>query len=265
MVQTGIDADLCQAIENQSLQAYYQPIISLQDGSINGFEVLARWERDGCHIPPHLFIQAAEKSGLIITVGEYILTRACLQLKHWMESGLVSERYFISVNLSGRQLAQPDFAERIEEILHTVGLAGCNLRFEISEVTRNDRHILSGNLHHLKALGILCSIDNFKNDKASVDLLQQLPFDILKIDRSFMSIAPLNRQEQISALHTVISQSHHLGLRVVAEGVEDEKILHMLCEMGCEYAQGYYFSPPVNPRKAGQILIGDPRWQHVLH
>ncbi len=266
MTQSELDADLSHAAEKNTLQVHYQPIISLESGSITGFEALARWKRHGHYVPPRLFIHAAEKSNLIIAIGEHILRNACQQLKKWQESGLFSHKQFLSVNLSGKQLINPGFAGRIENIITAIGVNGQNLHFEITDNTTLDNpEIISANLFHLKSLGISCSVDNFKNDKTSVEFLRQLPFDILKVDRSFMVTNHQNIQDQIRKLRAIILQAHRLGLIVVAEGVEDEHLLQQLREMDCEYAQGFYFSPPVSAHKAGQILAGDPQWRRVLH
>jgi len=265
--QEKMDAALYHAVQDNSLQVHYQPIVSLHSGTISGFEVLARWHCQGEDIPPGRFIPIAEQSGLIFPVGEYILETACRQLQQWRTEGLASQQHFISVNLSDRQLSQAGFVHCVSRILQHNALAGGNLHLEITASTAlQDPRAIAANLRLLKQQGIVCTIDNLRNDTVSAATLRRLSIDMLKIDRHLL------KPEQTTAdatgprmLQTIITLAHHLGIAVIAEGVEDENRLQQLLSTSCEYAQGYYFSPPVDATAAGKILAGAPQWERVLH
>gem|GEM_PF-4725117 len=267
MTREKMDAALYHAIRDKSLQLHYQPIVSLHSGSITGFEVLARWHCQNEDIPPGRFIPIAEQSGLIFPVGEYILETACRQLRQWQAEGLASRQHFISVNLSDRQLSQDGFVHCISRILQHNTLAGDNLHLEITASTAFQNHTaIATNLRLLKQQGIVCAIDNFRSDAVNAATLRRLSIDMLKIDRHLLT--PGQTEEDTAGtrmLQTIIALAHHLGIAVIAEGVEDEHRLQQLLNTDCEYAQGYYFSPPVDATAAGRILAGDPQWERVLH
>ncbi|MFQ5487652.1 MAG: EAL domain-containing protein [Gammaproteobacteria bacterium] len=259
MIQRGLDEALQDAVRQQALEVHYQPIISLRNGSITGFEALARWRHQGRDIPPSRFIHLAEQSGLIVTVDNLILRSACRQLRRWQLAGLVSPDHFISVNLSGRELQKGDFPRRIQDILSDNGLAGHNLHLEIaSDAALGEKRVIATPLAELHALGVVCSVDDFGREATAAHSLARLPVDILKISHAATA---LNDE----ALCQLITQAHQQGMPVIAEGVENESFLRRLLQLQCEYAQGYYFSPPVDARQAGRMLAGDPRWQRVLH
>jgi len=257
--QRGLDEALQDAVRQQVLQVHYQPIISLRNGSITGFEALARWRHEGREIPPSRFIQLAEQCGLIISVDDLILRSACRQLRRWQLAGLVSPDHFVSVNLSGRELQEADFPRRIQDILSDNGLAGRNLHLEIaSGASLGEAGIPDAALAQLHALGVVCSVDDFGQEATTAHGLTRLPVDILKIGRAATALDE-------ETLRQLIALAHQQGIPVIAEGVEDESFLRRLLQLHCEYAQGYYFSPPVDALQAGRMLAGDPRWQRVLH
>ncbi|MFQ5435701.1 MAG: EAL domain-containing protein, partial [Anaerolineae bacterium] len=211
----------------------------------------------GRDIPPSRFIRLAEQSRLIISVDDLILRNACRQLRHWQQAGLAPPDHFISVNLSGSELQEQGFARRIEEILSENALPGANLHLEIANGGAvGESSALDSSLTELHTLGVICSVANAGRQAAQA--LARLPVDILKIDPSATSRAD-------EALDQLIKTAHRQGIPVIAEGVENETLLRRLLQLHCEYAQGYYFSPPVDALRAGRMLAGDPRWQRVLH
>ncbi len=259
MIQRGLGEALQDAVRQQALEVYYQPIISLGNGSITGFEALARWRHQGRDIPPSRFIRLAEQSGLIVGVDDLVLRSACRQLRRWQLVGLISCEHFISVNLSGRELREADFPRRLQGILSENGLTGHNLHLEIAGgATLGADSTFDTSLAELHALGVICSVDDFGQEATTAHSLGRLPVDILKISHAATTLDD-------EALRQLIIQAHQQGLPVIAEGVEDESFLRRLLQLHCEFAQGYYFSPPVDAQQAGRMLAGDPRWQRVLH
>ena len=258
MSQGGLDEALQQAVRRRRLRVHYQPIISLGSGNIMGFEALARWHHEGRDIPPGEFIQRAEARDLIGAVDTLILQQACQQLRRWQAAELVSYDHFISVNVSGRVLRESGFPETIRAALQANRLAGSHLHLEIA-AGFSDQADSEGVLAALHALGVICSLND---DGASVRPaggdLPTLPVDILKLGRAAMSLDD-------ERLRRLISRAHHRDMAVIAEGVEDESLLRRLLRLRCEYAQGFYFSPPVDALQAGRMLAGDPRWHRVVH
>ena len=267
MARERMDTALYHAIRDQSLQLHYQPIVSLRTGTITGFEVLARWRWRDEEIPPRQFIPIAEQRGLIVPLGEYILGMACQQLHQWQTEGLASQQQFIGINISNRQLNQFGFADKVRKTLWHYSLAGSNLHLEINPgITLRDSATISTNLRLLKLEGIVCAIDHFHNDDISATAVDRLSADILKFDwRLLNTNQAIEEATSTHILRRIIAFAHHLGIAVTAGGVEDEQYLQQILGTGCEYAQGYYFSPPVDATRAGRILAGDPRWERVLH
>jgi len=264
VAQMSLEMDMRYAIERQAFDVYYQPIISLLNGQITGFEALARWHKNGGYISPDQFIPAAEESGLISAIGEQVMRAACRQLRDWQQQGLARNGVNISINFSGKQFAQADIVHRIKDILDETSLQGRYLQIEITEsaILENSKS-LTRNLAMLKDLGITISMDDFGTGYASLSNLYQLPFDNLKVDRSFISGNLQNSKDQkdkVELIRTIISMAHNLGISVIAEGVETEELLQHLQNFNCEYAQGYYFSPAVNKDAAGQLLRLKPSW-----
>lgn len=242
-----LETDLRRAIENRDFTVHYQPIYSLQSGEMEGFEALARWEHKTLgHIPPDKFIALAEEIGAIDALGEQILEKACSQmisLKHTFSGDFFP---LLSVNLSCKQFAQSNLTRKIEKILDETGFPANCLKLEITEsVFIEHREKAVETLHKLRALGVEINIDDFGTGYSNLSYLLQLPISALKIDRSF--IAPLEDSENnLQIVQTIIMMARNLGLKVVAEGVENEAQLEQLKKLNCEGAQGYYFSKPMS-------------------
>jgi EAL domain-containing protein (putative c-di-GMP-specific phosphodiesterase class I) len=216
--------------------------VSLTDGAAVGHEALLRWRRlGGPAIEPEEFIPVAEESGLIIPIGSWVLEHACRQ-----GSALALERgTWISVNLSARQVAQPDLIAVVEGALEAGGLSPSSLCLELTEIALlGVTPAIVTNLQRLDGLGVRLVLDDFGTGYSSFQHLKDFPIDMVKIDRSF--VANLGRGEQDAAIiQSVISMASALGLGVIAEGVETEAEADALRRLGCPLAQGYHFGPPV--------------------
>ncbi|MBW4681879.1 MAG: OMS28 family porin [Microcoleus vaginatus WJT46-NPBG5] len=251
-----LEADLQRAIERRQLRVYYQPIISLSTGKITGFEALVRWfhPKRGM-ISPATFIPLAEETGLIGLIDRWVLLEACRQLGVWQQELPQSMPLTMSVNLSVIQLGQLGMIERLDSILRHSGVDGCNLKLELTEsaIMRNTTAELAM-LDQLKALGIQLSIDDFGTGYSSLARLHQLPIDTLKIDRSFVNEIAANG-EHCEIVQTIITLAHSLGMDAIAEGVETAQQLAQLQTLQCEYAQGYFFSRPVDSEAAKALLL----------
>ncbi len=242
-----LETDLRRAIENREFEVHYQPIFSLQTGELEGFEALARWEhKEMGVITPDKFICLAEEIGTIDALGEQILEKACSQiisLKH-----IFSDDFFpnLSVNLSCKQFAQPNLPKRIEKILDATGFPADYLKLEITEtVFIEHREKAIETLHKICDLGIEINIDDFGTGYSNLSYLMQLPISTLKIDRSF--ITPLEKgPRNLQIVQTIIMLARSLGLKVIAEGVENKLQLEQLKKLNCDGAQGFYFAEPMN-------------------
>ncbi|MFQ5470196.1 MAG: EAL domain-containing protein [Gammaproteobacteria bacterium] len=264
--QHALETDLRRAIERDDIDVFYQPIVSLNNGHITGFEALARWQRNGDFVPPHQFIATAEETGLIIPIGEHVLNTACKQMGLWIKRGLISKDMTMSVNLSSKQFLQTDLVEKIVGIIARNNIKGHQLRLEITEsIFLECSDHVTETLDKIKALGIKLSMDDFGTGYASLSSLHRLPIDILKVDRSFISGGFSKKDNNLEMVRTIVAMAHNLGMSVVAEGVETHDLLDTLQEFQCESAQGYYFSPAVDQIKAGHMLANTPRWECAIH
>lgn len=239
----ALEALLRRALAQGEFQVYYQPQVNIATGQVIGAEALVRWQNpDRGIISPAEFIPLAEETGLIIQIGEWVLLSACAQAASWLAAGF--SPFTISVNLSARQLSDPELKARIVQILETTGLEPANLELEMTESALVENATVAGaTLNELKALGIRIAIDDFGTGYATLGYLKQFAFDSLKIDRIFVRNA--NEDAQNAAITTaVILLGHSLKMTVIAEGVETEAELAFLKEHQCDIMQGYLFSRP---------------------
>ena len=250
-------ADLHGALERGELAVAYQPIVDMETGAITGAEALMRWDHpERGPIPPTDFIPLAEESGLIVQLGRWILETACHQTRRWQqETGRPD--LTISVNLSGRQLADPDLVSDVARALSTSGLRPPCLTLEITETTLvRDVETTIAVFRELKALGVRLAIDDFGTGYSSLSYLRQFPIDILKIDRSF--VASLDEGTDSSALvRSILNLSATLRLDTVAEGIETPEQRQALESLGATRGQGYLFARPMAPVEMGGLLTGD--------
>jgi len=248
--------DLRAAIEREQLVVEYQPIVSLETFRVTGFEALARWQH-GEHglISPSQFIPIAEETGLIIPIGEWILREACSQLRRWQDLYPNAAPLTISVNLSGKQFAQPNLIEQIEQVLEDAHLSPSSLWLEITEsVVVENVEAAAETCKRLRRLGVGLSIDDFGTGYSSLSSLHSFPISTLKIDGSFVSRMD-GDNENTEIIRTIMSLAGNLGMDVVAEGVETLEQLTKLRTLGCDKGQGFFFSRPVSAISAENLLM----------
>jgi diguanylate cyclase (GGDEF)-like protein/PAS domain S-box-containing protein len=250
-----LETDLRRALDRLEFAVYYQPIVSLGTGAVLGFEALLRW-RHPAHgfISPAEFIPVAEETGLILPIGRWALEEACRQMREWQSQFPRAAEMYVSVNLSGRQFANPELCEQIREALETTGLKPGSLKLEITEsVVMEKTEKTIEMLRQLRALGVESSIDDFGTGYSSLAYLHHFPSSTLKIDRSFIGRMG-TAEEKSEIVSTILLLARNLGMRVVAEGVETEGQLAQLQALSCDYGQGYLFSQAVNAAAVGRML-----------
>lgn len=248
-----IESYLYDALENNELELYYQPQIDITKGEVVGMEALIRWQHPQLgKITPDNFIPIAEETGLIIPIGEWVISQACRQGKIWQDLGY--DNLSIAVNLSPRQFQQKNFVNVVENILLETGLSARFLEIEVTEtmIIQNPdlgKQILS----QLSDLGILVTMDDFGTGYSSLSYLKQFPFKKIKIDQSFVRELK-NNQEDLAIISAILILGKGLNLEVVAEGVETEDQLNLLRDLKCEQMQGYFFSKPLKVSEATLFL-----------
>lgn len=250
-----LETDLRHAVEKQKFEVFYQPIYTLADGRLEGFEALARWEHETLGVvSPAKFIPLAEEIGLIDQLGEQILRRACEQGRQLQAMLETDAPFSLSVNLSVKQFADRELVKKIERILRETDFSGHRLRLEITEtVFLEHRERAVEMLHELRKLGVEINIDDFGTGYSNLNYLTRLPISTLKIDRSF--VAPVETDgKNAEILATIVMLARNLGMRVIAEGVENETQLEQLKKLNCEAAQGFYFAKPMNFEDAKNFL-----------
>ncbi|HEY9887855.1 MAG TPA: EAL domain-containing protein [Candidatus Obscuribacterales bacterium] len=250
-----LEMALKKAIENQELFLEYQPIFLIRNQVVIGMESLVRWQHpEHGLMPPSQFIPLAEKTGLIIPLGWWVLEESCRQLKVWQQTLPNTHHLFVSVNMSSKQFTQKDVPGKIEQILHQVDLAPSNLKLEITEgvLIENSTSIVEI-LKAIRAMGIKLSIDDFGTGYSSLSYLHKFPFDTLKIDRSFLENADSDF-EKLEILQAMVRLAWNLGLEVVAEGIETPKHFAQIKALRCESGQGYLFSKPLGVAAMESLL-----------
>lgn len=249
----ALETALHQALEREEFVLHYQPIIHAQSHELAGCEVLLRWHQpEHGNVFPDKFIPLAEDTGLIVPIGAWVLEQACREAMIWAKKNQTPPR--ISVNLSSRQFKRENIVELIKNTLEKTGLPANRLTLEITEslLVADDETIID-QLNGIRNLGCGLSIDDFGTGYSSLSYLRQFPITTLKIDRAFIKDLP-NDEEATALVSAIVSMAKSLKLKVVAEGVENREQLDFLGELGCEYIQGYYFSPPV-PIEAFRLIV----------
>lgn len=252
----NLEAELHKALEQNQLELYYQPVISVENQSIVGAEALIRWNNPQLGlIAPNQFIPLAEVTGLIVPIGEWVMHTACKQIVKWHESGFVDLK--LAINLSARQFNDPDFLKKVVANLNQTNVPHDALILEITEsILMNDLEANIVLLQALSDLDILLASDDFGVGYSSLNYLRLLPFDILKIDRSFIqSMETIHQKEAV--VSTIIALGKDLNLKVIAEGVETQAQFEILKKQGCDFTQGYLFSRPVQVN-AFEALLTTP-------
>lgn len=245
---------LSHALHNNEFSLHYQPQLNLQTGEIVGMEALIRWKTpEKGYIPPTEFIPIAENTGLIVPIGQWVLRTACSQVMSWQKRGYPP--LHLSVNISAQQLREDNFVEDMVGILKETGFDPRWLKLELTEsVLVKNVNITLEQFKHLQAVGIEIAIDDFGTGYASLGYLQNFSFDILKIDRCFISNITQNPRN-IAIVSAIIRMASQLNFKVIAEGVETEKEREFLAEQGCDIIQGYLISRPLPAEEFYQFLI----------
>jgi diguanylate cyclase (GGDEF)-like protein/PAS domain S-box-containing protein len=242
-----IEAGLRKAIDERQMLLYYQPEVSVNNRRITGYEALIRWNHPAFSIlPPSRFIALAEESDLIILLGRWVLKEACRQMAEWHKKFTFDPPLTVSVNISPKHLNDAGLVEDVERALYDTGLEARYLKLEVTESSiMHDPEKSIATLRRLKLMGIGLEIDDFGTGYSSLSYLQKLPFDTVKVDRSFISELGISA-ESAEIVRTIAELARSLDMKVVAEGVETEDQLQKVIELGCGYVQGYYFSQPAS-------------------
>ena len=236
----------------------YQPIISLATGKIIGFEALIRWHhpKRGL-ISPQDFIPLAEETGMIVSIGQWVLYEACHQMHKWHKQFPSSLALTISVNFSGKQITQPDVFEQVKHILEKTGLKPCSLKLEITETfLMHNFELATTVLSQLAALNVEMHMDDFGTGYSSLNYLHRLPIKTLKIDRSFVSNIG-SRGENLEIVRAIVTLAHNLNMFVIAEGIETVEQLAQLKALQCDYGQGYFFLPAMKSAEVEKLLAAN--------
>jgi diguanylate cyclase (GGDEF)-like protein len=255
MQRLAMETSLRHAIERNELRLYYQPQIDLYNGQVIGIEALLRWQHPELGLVlPDVFIPLAEETGLILPIGEWVLRTACARLKSWMAAGL--PRIVVGVNLSSRQFNQKNLYDTVAAALHDSGLPPDCLELELTErIIMQDAEAAIVSLTKLKSLGVRFSIDDFGTGYSSLSYLKRFPIDRIKIDQSFVRNITTD-PEDAAVSQAIISMSHSLNLKTVAEGVETAEQREFLRARQCDEVQGFHFSRPLPESEMEQLLRG---------
>jgi EAL domain-containing protein (putative c-di-GMP-specific phosphodiesterase class I) len=255
MARLENESDLRGALERKELQVHYQPILSLLDNRVLGFEALARWAHPKRgFVPPAEFIPVAEASGQIIEIGMWVMHEACRQIMIWQSRFSNSPPLTISVNVSVKQLIHPWYIEQVEQALRATGLDARSLHLEITEsIFLENSEVARTVLTKLRAMGIQIFIDDFGIGYSGLGYLNNFPVDAIKIDRSFISQLEYGDPE-FGIINSMLRLADELDIKVIAEGIETAKQLSWLRSHRCQYAQGYYFSRPMDPEISDKWL-----------
>lgn len=248
-----IESHLRRALERDEFTLHYQPKVSMATGEVSGVEALLRWHNaDLGHVSPRDFVPILEEIGLIVPVGEWVIGEVCRQIAAWEEDGV--RPVPVAINLSGHQLQRSDVERVCRRILAQRGTRPELIELELTEtlLMRNPERVAQ-TLRRLKQLGIRLSLDDFGTGYSSLAYLKSFPLDVLKIDRSFVKDL-IGSPDNGAIVGAVVALARSLGLRTVAEGVEDAAQLALLRELGCDEYQGFYFSRPVSPREISALL-----------
>ena len=250
-----LETELRKAIEHGEFRVHYQPIVRLSDRKIVGFEALVRWERPNAGlVSPAEFIAVAEESGLILPMNRWLRLEACHKMENWQAEFPSDPPLTLSLNVTAKELAHPGLISDISQALEQTALEPSSLRLEIVEtVAMRDAGKTEDVLRQARSLGVRLSIDDFGTGYSSLSRLRHFPTDTLKIDRAFISRMDTDADNR-AIVRTILALAHNLGLTVVAEGAETLEEVNELLALDCKYAQGYFFSRPVDEASAAHLL-----------
>jgi diguanylate cyclase (GGDEF)-like protein/PAS domain S-box-containing protein len=250
-----VERELRHAVEREELELHYQPVVALASGEIVALEALVRWNHpQRGMLEPAQFVSIAEESGLIEPIGRWVQETACRRALGWHALRPDQRPLDIAVNLSARQVAHRDLADSVAEILTRTGLEPVNLRLEVTESSLvEESATATATLEALSEIGVRLVLDDFGTGYSSLAYLNRFPFDALKIDRSFVDGLGIE-QERTAIVEAVIGMARALSLDAIAEGVENDVQLSELRRLGCDFAQGHLFSPPLTPQRVTRLL-----------
>ena len=257
-----LEEELRRAVESRDFEVHYQPQVTLDTYTITEMEALVRWGHPrGGLVMPSEFIQITEETGLIIPIGERVLEEACRQATEWRQQASNSSGITMCVNLSMRQIQDPDLVDKVERALRRAALEANGLKLEITEtmVMEDEQHVI-GVLRDLSDLGVRISLDDFGSGHSSLNYVKDLPVDELKIDKSFVDGLGEGAVND-AIVRLIVDFAHTLGLRVTAEGVETARQVESLAAMKCDRAQGFYFSKPLSGEAAGALVKTNSLWR----
>jgi diguanylate cyclase (GGDEF)-like protein/PAS domain S-box-containing protein len=250
-----LEADLRTALTERQFRIYYQPVVELSTRRVASVEALLRWEHPSQGlISPYRFIEAAEDTGILVSIGHWLLLQACRQLRDWEADRFSGQPVNITVNVSARQFADARLANDIQDALQQTGVDPSRLQLEMTEsVAAADPKLTVTVLSHLRHLGIGVILDDFGTGMTSLRGLRQFPVEALKIDRSLVREMQTDRATS-DIVELITTLAHKMNLRVIAEGIETSRQLERVLELGCEYGQGYYFSQPLEAKAVQQFV-----------
>ncbi len=251
-----LENDIRRAIERNELFLVYQPIISLKNNELAGFEALIRWQHPKLgFISPVDFIPIAEETGFIVEIGKFVIETACKQIQDWRSKYEIPTQFNVSVNVSAKQLLQKHFVTDLLESLERYHVKPALLKIEITEsIVIENLETTVTMLKHLRALGIQISMDDFGTGYSSLGYLYRLPITTLKIDRSFVTSMNADEPQNEEIIKTILLLANNLKLDVVAEGIETKEQNLILEKLGCDYGQGYLFSKPLESYPAEEFI-----------
>jgi EAL domain-containing protein (putative c-di-GMP-specific phosphodiesterase class I) len=242
-------------LEHNELEVYYQPIVTLDEGKITGFEALLRWRHPSRGLlSPGEFMPIAEETGLIFPIDRWVIREACQQMCEWQKQIPEAKSLTMSVNLSGKQISQPDIFPFLENTLHQTGLEPSCLKIELTEssIIENNHHSTLA-FEKLKAMGVQIQIDDFGVGYSSLSYLSKYPIDALKIDQSFVNQMNQNGN-QMKIIQAIVNLTHRLGVDVIAEGIETSDQLNELKDLDCKFGQGYLIYKPLDKNEISLLL-----------
>jgi EAL domain-containing protein (putative c-di-GMP-specific phosphodiesterase class I) len=260
VIRLRLETDMQRAVEREEFRLMYQPLVDLDDDNrIMGFEALIRWQHpvQGL-LPPAAFLTVAEETSLIVPIGYWVLREACTQLHQWHQEFPTATPLVVSVNLSSKQFSDPALVEEIDKIIDETGVDAHSLWLEITEsVVMENPRAAREMLAKLKLRGLHVCLDDFGTGHSTLGHLHRLPIDTLKIDRSFVSSIG-EHGEDSEIVRVILTLAEHLGLDVVAEGIETEMQANQLRELNSHIGQGFYFSKPLTTAAVEALWSNEP-------